>query len=246
MGQEGRREETPSRRTSRPYSSRPRSSRERSRPKSSVVLKPRDPSPAPEAPIERDDRREASPRPSERTPVVQLTPRKEGRSGSPTPPPQQIPSRKGQAKGLHKGKPAKGKSKGWSKSSKGKGKSSSNEASPSPVDKRVQFLEEPEPPSRARSPTPPAGRKSSQSGILKASQYGSKGEKQEREKSPPAREEATPTQREHRQAGKEKVSPTKEKDPRPSTKTPWWLQKRQERRKIKAMDSSYEAQLQEH
>ena len=73
-----------------------------------------------------------------------------------------------------------------------------------------------------------------------------RGEAGEREKSPPAREEATPTQREHRQAGKEKVSPTKEKDPRPSTKTPWWLQRRQERRKIKAMDSSYEAQLQEH
>ena len=80
---------------------------------------------------------------------------------------------KSQSKGQQKGKAQKGKAKGSFKSSKGKGKAPPGKSSWPGVTKRVHFLDAPSQEhatgtgSRARSPTPPGGRKPSSKGVLK-------------------------------------------------------------------------------
>ena len=251
MGLEGRREETPNRRTSGPESPRNRSPRERSRPRPAVILKPRDPYLAPEAPSEKDDQRERSPPPPKAPPASPASPRREERTGSPQPLPRPELRREDERppKGQSKGKSPKGKSKGWSRSSKGKGKSTWTEKTPPPTDKRVQFLEEPELPSRVRSPTPPAGRKSTKSGILKASQYSSTEEKREQEKNPPSKEEVEPVPQEPRPAKEQSPQITVERDPgdlRRARKgkgkgkfVPWYIRQRKYKQKLR--DQTYEA-----
>ena len=240
MDQEVRPESPPSRHTSGSQVPPTRSHPERSPRKPSVVLKPRDPSPAPEAPSEPEEQ-SPTPKSSPATPTSKATPPWEKRRrGRRTPPSRQrqkgTTPEKAEEPGRGRERPFQGRFKGFSKPPKEDHQEAQGEKNHSAAHKRVQIVEEGKEARKARSPTPPGGRRPQSSGILKASKYRPRDEDEAPQGSGAQLLSAKRVQHDQRQQASRlkalEADQEREKTRKPlSAKAPWWMKFRVNRRK---------------